>query len=165
MSNPPFVIGPGSTRYAYRDSGRPGDAVCAELAGTAADLLTEGGTRQEWLAGHPDPLLAHLAPARGLRLTQLADHDGDDWTVQTQIVTQTSGLGWAQELDPIALALVCGADGRVAIREQLAVLAAAFDTPEPALAAMAIPVVTQLVERGFLLPGELPGEHGLPADR
>jgi len=41
----------------------------------------------------------------------------------------------------------------VTIREQLAVLAAAFDTPEPVLAAMATPVVTQLVERGFLLPG------------
>jgi methylase of polypeptide subunit release factors len=268
VSNPPFVIGPGSTRYAYRDSGRPGDAVCAELAGAAGDVLTEGGTlqflanwvhvsgedwrdrvtgwiagtgcdawivqrevsdpveyvnlwlrdaseaydparaqawldwfdaqkieavgyglvtirragredpvvraddlrqtvtppmgeqiaawfdRQEWLVRHPDPLSARLARAPGLRLTQLADHDGDDWAVQTQIVTQTSGLGWAQELDSIALAVVSGADGQVAIREQLAVLAAAFDIPEPALTAMAIPVVTQLVERGFLLPAD-----------
>jgi hypothetical protein len=47
---------------------------------------------------------------------------------------------------------VSGADGSDPVREQLAVLAAAFDTPEPALAAMAAPVVTQLVERGFLVP-------------
>jgi hypothetical protein len=36
--------------------------------------------------------------------------------------------------------------------EQVTVLAGAFDTPEPVLAAMAVPVVTQLVERGYLVP-------------
>jgi hypothetical protein len=34
------------------------------------------------------------------------------------------------------------------------VLASAFDTPESVLAAMAVPVVAQLVERGFLIPAE-----------
>jgi hypothetical protein len=55
-------------------------------------------------------------------------------------------------VDPVTLALIDGADGTVPIREQIAVLAAAFDTPEPTLAAMAAPVVTQLVERGVLIP-------------
>jgi hypothetical protein len=36
--------------------------------------------------------------------------------------------------------------------QQLAILAEAFDTPEGVLASMATPVVTQLVERGFLIP-------------
>jgi methylase of polypeptide subunit release factors len=271
VSNPPFVIGPGSTRYTYRDSGRAGDAVCAELAGTAGTLLTEGGTlqflanwvhvsgedwrdrvsgwvagtgcdawivqrevsnpveyvnlwlrdasetydparaqawldwfdaqkiegigyglvtlrrteradplvraedlrqsvippmgaqvaawfdRQDWLAEHRDLLGARLTRAPGLRLTQHADHDGEDWAVQTQVLTQTEGLCWAQDVDPVALALVSGADGTVPIREQLAVLAVAFDTPEPVLSAMALPVVTQLVERGFLVAGVGPG--------
>jgi methylase of polypeptide subunit release factors len=266
VSNPPFVVGPGSTRYTYRDSGRAGDEVCAELAGAASGLLTEGGTmqflanwahvagedwrervsgwvvntgcdawivqrevsdpveyvnlwlrdaseaydparaqawldwfdaqhiegvgyglvtlrrtgrtdplvraeelrqsvtpplgtqitawfdRRDWTAGCTDLLSARLERAPGLRLTQHADHDGADWSVQTQVLTQTEGLGWAQEVDPVALALVSGADGTVSVREQLTVLAAAFDTPEPVLAAMAVPVVTQLVERGFLLP-------------
>ena len=52
VSNPPFVAGPGTATHAYRDSGRPGDAVCAELAAAAPDLLTEGGTMQylaNWL--------------------------------------------------------------------------------------------------------------------
>ncbi len=266
VSNPPFVIGPGSTRYTYRDSGRAGDAVCAELARAAGTLLNEGGTmqflanwvhasgedwrervsgwvagtgcdawivqrevsdpveyvnlwlrdaseaydaaraqawldwfdaqkiegvgyglvtmrrnekadplvraedvrqsvpppmgaqiaawfeRQDWLGVHPDLLDTHLTRAAGLRLTQFADHDGEDWSVQTQALTQTDGLCWAQDVDPVTLALVSGADGSVSVREQLMVLAVAFDTPEPALAAMAAPVVTQLVERGFLLP-------------
>jgi methylase of polypeptide subunit release factors len=268
VSNPPFVIGPGSTRYTYRDSGRPGDAICAELAGSARELLTEGGTmqflanwvhvtgedwhervagwvegsgcdawivqrevsdpveyvnlwlrdaseawdparaqawldwfdaqhieaigyglvtlrrnerkdptvrvddvrtathppsgadvaawfeRQDWLAAHPD-LLAHpLRRAPGLRLSQQASFvdDAGDWDVDTQVLAQTTGLGRSQEVDPVALALVSGADGSVPMQEQVAVLASAFDTPEPLLAAMAVPVVTQLLERGFLLP-------------
>ncbi len=32
VSNPPFVVGPGTTTHVYRDSGRVGDAIGAELA-------------------------------------------------------------------------------------------------------------------------------------
>ena len=46
VSNPPFVVGPGTTTHTYRDSGRAGDAVCAELAAAAPTLLTPGGTMQ-----------------------------------------------------------------------------------------------------------------------
>lgn len=52
VSNPPFVAGPGTTTHTYRDSGRPGDALCAELAAAAPRLLNEGGTMQylaNWL--------------------------------------------------------------------------------------------------------------------
>jgi Methyltransferase small domain len=266
VSNPPFVVGPGSTRYTYRDSGRAGDAVCAELAAAAPDLLTEGGTlqflanwlhvpgedwrdrvggwvagtgcdawivqrevsdpveyvnlwlrdaseafdparaqawldwfdtqkieavgfglvtlrragratpvvraedlrqsvaaplgtliaawldRQDWMAGQGDLLDTRLRRAPGLRLHQEADHDGEDWSVARQWLTQTDGLQWSEDVEPVALALVSGADGTVTVHDQLAVLAAAFETPVPLLAAMAGPVVRHLVERGFLLP-------------
>lgn len=46
VSNPPFVVGPGLATHVYRDSGRAGDGVCAELAGAAPTLLSEGGTLQ-----------------------------------------------------------------------------------------------------------------------
>jgi methylase of polypeptide subunit release factors len=52
VSNPPFVTGPGTATHTYRDSGRPGDAVCAELAAAAPGLLADGGTMQylaNWL--------------------------------------------------------------------------------------------------------------------
>jgi methylase of polypeptide subunit release factors len=52
VSNPPFVVGPGSTAFTYRDSGRPGDAVSAELVDVAPRLLNPGGTMQflaNWL--------------------------------------------------------------------------------------------------------------------
>jgi methylase of polypeptide subunit release factors len=269
VSNPPFVVGPGSTRYTYRDSGRAGDGVCAELAAAAPSLLSEGGTlqylanwlqvagedwhdrvagwvagtgcdawivqrevsdpveyvnlwlrdasepfdparaeawldwfdenriegvgyglvtirrsgrdhpvvrvedlrqapelslgaqvpgwfaRQDWLAAHPDPLDVTFTRAAGLRLTQEADQDGTDWAVGQQVLTLTDGLRWAEEIDPVALALVSGADGTVALRDQLDVLAAAFETPVRVLAAMAVPVVAHLVERGFLVPADL----------
>ncbi|WP_326554620.1 DUF7782 domain-containing protein [Micromonospora sp. NBC_01813] len=44
VSNPPFVVGPGTATHVYRDSGRIGDGVCAELAAAADDLLADGGT-------------------------------------------------------------------------------------------------------------------------
>jgi hypothetical protein len=46
VSNPPFVVGPGTATHTYRDSGRPGDGVCAELAAAAPGLLNPGGTLQ-----------------------------------------------------------------------------------------------------------------------
>lgn len=52
VSNPPFVAGPGTTDHTYRDSGRPGDAVCAELVAAAPRLLNDGGHMQflaNWL--------------------------------------------------------------------------------------------------------------------
>jgi methylase of polypeptide subunit release factors len=263
VSNPPFIVGPGTTRYTYRDSGRAGDGVSAELAASAGDLLTEGGTlqflanwlhiagedwrdrvagwvagtgcdawivqrevsdpveyvqlwlrdanepldparAQAWLdwfdatkaeavgfgivtmyrAGHDDPVVrveemrqsidgplgphisdwlarqaqlrsygdrlldARVRRAPGLRLTQEADHDGDDWAVDRQVVSLPDGLRWCEEVDPVALALLSGADATVTLRDQLTVLAAAFETPT--LPALAGPLVAHLVERGFL---------------
>jgi methylase of polypeptide subunit release factors len=266
VSNLPFVVGPGTTRFAYRDSGRAGDAVCAELAAAAPELLTEGtmqflanwlhisgedwhervagwvaGTgcdawitqlvqadpveyvrmwlrdaseeadphrAQEWLdwfdaanvagvgfgmvtlrrSGRADPVvrvealsqsigprmgpeiaawfdrqdwLTSVGPrlldvpyqrAAGLVLTQEAAFESGDWAVSRQILTVPDGPRWAQEVDPVALALVSGADGSVTMRDQLSVLASAFDTPPAELEAMAQPVVAHLIERGFLYP-------------
>jgi hypothetical protein len=113
--------------------------------------------RRDWLAGRAAngfaPLLSEcLRRSPDLRLTQEAEHDEEDWTVRRQTLTQTAGLHWTEDVDTVALALVSGADGRTPLRDQLAVLAAAFDMPVDALAAAATPVVAAMVERGFLLP-------------
>jgi methylase of polypeptide subunit release factors len=268
VSNPPFVVGPGTTRYTYRDSGRAADGVSAELARAGRDLLAEGGTlqflgnwlhvkgedwrdrvagwvadtgcdawiiqrevsdpseyvhlwsrdanetfdparAQAWLdwfdaarveavgfglvtlrqGGHERPVVRAedlrqrvdaplgtqvaawfdrqerlasttntgfldlaLRRADGITLTQQASHDGDDWSVDRQYVSLGDGLRWVEEVDPVVLALLSGADGRTTVRDQLAILAAAFDTPEPQLTDTAANAVARLVERGFLLP-------------
>jgi methylase of polypeptide subunit release factors len=71
VSNPPFVLGPGVTTHTYRDSGRAGDAVCAELAAAAPHLLADGGTMQ-FLANW-----AHVA--------------GEDW--QERVAGWVAGTG------------------------------------------------------------------------
>ncbi|MGI5215959.1 DUF7059 domain-containing protein [Plantactinospora sp. CA-290183] len=268
VSNPPFVVGPGTATHSYRDSGRAGDGVAAELAAAAPELLTEGGTMQYlanwlhvagedwaervagwfagtgldawviqrevadpmayvdlWLAdasegtdphraaawldwfdaqkveavgfglvnlrrgGHADPVLriedlrqtvqpplgeqvaawfdrqdwlrsrddAALLATRfravdGLTLRQEATMGAEGWAVDRQVLAMSHGLRWTEEVDPLVLALVGGADGRVPLREQLAVLALAHDVPEADLAEAAGPIIAHLVERGVILP-------------
>jgi hypothetical protein len=64
-------------------------------------------------------------------------------------VSLEAGLRWSEEVEPVALALIAGADGSATVADQLAILAAAFETP--ALASMGEPIVAYLVERGFLV--------------
>ncbi|RIV40957.1 methyltransferase domain-containing protein [Micromonospora radicis] len=267
VSNPPFVVGPGATTHVYRDSGRVGDAISAELAAAAPGLLTEGGTMQylanwvhvsgedwgervagwfagtgldawvvqrevadpmsyvdlwltdvgeadpqrmaDWLdwfdahkveaigfgivslrrGGHDDPVLrvedlrqrveaplgdriatwfdrhdwlreqgtegvlaARYRATDGLRLHQEATIGPEGWGVDRQVLTMPHGLRWTEEIDPLVLALVGGADGRLPLRDQLALLAAAHDVTVDELAEAAGPIVAHLVERGFVEP-------------
>jgi methylase of polypeptide subunit release factors len=267
VSNPPFVAGPGETTHTYRDSGRPGDAVCAELCAAAAGLLNPGGTMQflanwlhvrdedwadrvagwlagtgldawvvqrevsdpvayvnlwladagestrrrvEWLdwfdvqgveaiglglitlraGGHDDPtvrieelrqaveqpigarvaawfdrqdwlrrssdelLKAHVRAAPDLMLRQEARLRDEGWAVDTQQLALSGGLRWVEDVDPVALTLIGGCDGRLALRDQLDLLAAAHEVDATELAEVAVPLVARLVERGFLLPVE-----------
>ena len=268
VSNPPFVAGPGTATHAYRDSGRPGDAICAELAAAAPALLNPGGTIQflanwlhiagedwadrvaGWFAGtgmdvwaierevsdpmsyvdlwltdaaeDPDPqrvaawldwfdahkvdaigfglitarntgnqdpvvrvetlrqplakpfgpqvkawfqrqdwlgtqstealLATRYRAAPGLTLHQEATIGAQGWDVTRQSLVQTQGLGWSEEIDPVILALIGGCDGSVPLRDQIAVLAAAYQAPEVAFADVAALLVPGLVEHGFIEP-------------
>jgi hypothetical protein len=268
VSNPPFVVGPGTATHAYRDSGRPSDGVSAELAAAAPALLTEGGVMQylanwahvageEWAdrvagwvagtgldawviqrevadpvsyvdlwlsdAGEPHdparkaawldwfdahkieavgfglvtlcragaddpvvrvedlrqqvagPLGAQVAAwfdrqdflrvrdgaailagryraAEGLQLRQEATMGPEGWAVDRQVLAMPHGLRWSEEIDPLVLALVGGCDGRVPLRDQIAVLAVAHEVAEQDLAEAAVPIVAHLVERGVIEP-------------
>src|SRR5205807_8925459 len=88
--------------------------------------------------------------AAGLRLGQEATIGAEGWQVDRQLLGLPHGLRWTEEVDPLVLALVGGCDGTVPLRDQLAVLAAAHDVSEEALAEVTEPIVAHLVERGFL---------------
>lgn len=267
VSNPPFVVGPGTMTHSYRDSGREGDRMGAELAAIAPDLLAEGGTmqylanwlhvagedwgervaawftgtgldawviqrevaepmeyvnlwtsdvgerpdpqraavwldwfdahkveavgfgivnlrrsgndrpvirvedlrqavqpplgaqvaawfdRQDWLRARDDGLLdARYRAAPGLQLLQEATIGDEGWAVDRQVLVMPHGLRWSEEADPLVLALVGGCDGRLPLRDQLAVLAVAHGVSEADLAEAAAPIVAHLVERGVIEP-------------
>lgn len=84
VSNPPFIVGPASRRqFTYRDSGRAGDAVCAELVAAMPGLLTDGGYAQ---------FLANWShPAGGDWAQRLADWIAptglDAWVIQREVST------------------------------------------------------------------------------
>src|SRR5262249_43971744 len=90
--------------------------------------------------------------AAGLRLQQDAELGVDGWDVTTQNLVQTEGLRWTEEVDPVTLALVSGANGQIELREQLTLLETGYEVPPGTLAASAGVIVGHLVERGFLEP-------------
>ncbi|NUU20118.1 MAG: class I SAM-dependent methyltransferase, partial [Streptomycetaceae bacterium] len=80
VSNPPFVISPGS-RFTYRDGGLHGDKLCEFLVRQAPAHLTEGGTCQ---------LLANWQHVKGQdwreRLREWLPSSGYDvWVVQREL--------------------------------------------------------------------------------
>ncbi|MEP7054557.1 MAG: methyltransferase [Actinomycetota bacterium] len=83
-----------------------------------------------------------------VRLEQIAAAGADGWVVTGQRLL--GGLGPAIEIDPIGAALVSGADGQVALWQQLEILAAAYDLDVDELTAGALPAIRRLVQTGFL---------------
>jgi len=75
VSNPPFIVGPGFVPgeggFSYRDSGLPGDSVCAELVRGLPGRLADGGTAQllaNWVIGTSETWQERVAswlPAAG----------------------------------------------------------------------------------------------------
>jgi methylase of polypeptide subunit release factors len=267
VSNPPFVVGPGFTTHTYRDSGRAGDGVSAELAAAAPSLLNPGGTlqylanwvhvageewqdrvagwfagtgcdlwviqrevthpldyvrlwladaaeghdpqraaawlewfdqhkieavgfglvtarrsdrdspivvceelrqshdqplgdevarwfdRQEWLAATdlPTLLATRFRVAPGVVLKQEAAQADGGWEVSRQLLEMTTGLRWVEEIDPLIVSLAGGCDGRVPLRDQIAILAAAHEAPAELLGPALAGMVRHLVERGILI--------------
>jgi methylase of polypeptide subunit release factors len=85
VANPPFVITPRAATtpvYTYRDGGRSGDGVMAELVRGAADALTPGGVAQ--VLGNWEH---HRGTAWQDRITHWLDGtDLDAWVVQREVL-------------------------------------------------------------------------------
>jgi hypothetical protein len=107
------------------------------LAGLRAVAAAPGGVR----AARPS------RPA-GIVLDQEAHAGPDGWAVTEQRLRQTGGLRWSAPVDPAVAALVAGCDGSRTVAELGVVLELAYGVDEAQL----VPMVTGLVERGFLTP-------------
>jgi hypothetical protein len=275
VSNPPFVISPGGAGYDYRDSGLPGDDMCAALVREVPHVLAEGGTaqllanwvipsdvawterlhgwlagsgcdawvwqreiaepaeyvalwlrdagetpgtarwtrrydrwldwfaatgvvavgmglitmwrtassdpvvvledvpqaldqpvagalsawlaRQRWLAGRSAAALldATLVAAPDLERERTERLGPAGWLGGDDRLRQTSAMRWAVETDEVLAALIAGCDGTSPLSTPTALLAAALDRPLAEIADALLPVVRDLVGRGFLIPAEL----------
>lgn len=93
---------------------------------------------------------ARLVRARNVRLEQVAAAGVAGWTVTEQRLRLVSGLGSSIDIDPIGAALVAGANGDATLRQQLDVLAAAYEVDADDLTRSAVPAITALVQAGFL---------------
>jgi hypothetical protein len=66
--NPPYLISP-EARYAYRDSGLPGDSVSRSVVEAAPSVLNDGGGRTSWSAGRIRPTIRGARWGPGSRTT------------------------------------------------------------------------------------------------
>jgi hypothetical protein len=112
--------------------------------------------RQRWLASVSDAelLRAPLTAADGVvrdRIEVLAD---GGWRTEVNRLRQTRDMRWSLDVDDAFSALVAGCDGSRPLEAVIVVLAAALEADADDVAAETLPVVRDLVSRGFLLPPE-----------
>jgi methylase of polypeptide subunit release factors len=111
--------------------------------------------RQRWLAAHDDAALraATLRCGEGVVRTRHDVPAAEGWHTVTQQLRQQFGMRWELEVDDALAGLVVACTGAVPLAVLLEVLAGAVDAGTDEVAAAVLPVVRDLVARGFLEPG------------
>ncbi|HZZ97421.1 MAG TPA: methyltransferase [Jatrophihabitantaceae bacterium] len=136
--------------------------VCEDVpqAVTAPAGTHIGGwfARQDWLARHDDPALltSRLRVAEGVLRTRHDLPSSAGWRTELEQLRQSGGMRWELEVDEPVAGLVAACRGAVPLAVTFAVMASAFDVPTDQLAASLLPVVRDLIARGFLEPEAAP---------
>jgi len=114
--------------------------------------------RTRWLDAHDDAALlaATLRCADGVVRVRddLRDETGSGWRTALSRLRQSHGMRWELEVDDAVAAVVAACDGDTPLGIPLAVLASSLDREPGEVAAALVPVVRDLVQRGFLVPNE-----------
>jgi hypothetical protein len=85
-----------------------------------------------------------------LERQQLRDASG--WRTAASRLRQAHGLRWEIEVDEAVATLLAGCDGELPLRVPLGLLAASLAATAADVARALVPVVRDLVGRGFLEP-------------
>lgn len=110
--------------------------------------------RRRWLAKHDDTALLRARLRRGDGLIR-THHDLlgiDGWRTELVQLRQTTGMCWELPADDAIAGLVAACDGRAPLALLVDLLAATADATTDAVVAAVVPVVRDLVGRGFLEP-------------
>lgn len=113
--------------------------------------------RQRWLAAAEDAevLDRPLRAANDLIRTTDSVSGDDGWTGAGERLRQSHGMRWEAEVDDAIAAVVAASSGTVPLRRVVALLAASLGAAADDVATAVIPVVRDLIGRGFLVPEEL----------
>jgi methylase of polypeptide subunit release factors len=110
--------------------------------------------RQAWLADRSDAILlgSALRAADGVVRTRHDVLTSAGWQAELATLRQTGGMRWEVETDDAIAAVLAGCDGSTPLGTLLALLAATSGDATEDIATAALPVVRDLVGRGFLEP-------------
>jgi methylase of polypeptide subunit release factors len=161
------AVGMGLVTLWRSESGSP-TVVCEDVpqpieqpAGTYLPAWIE---RARWLSGRADAALlaARLRCADGVVRVRddLRDDSGAGWRTELSRLRQSYGMRWELEVDDAVAAVVAACDGDTTLAVPVAVLASSLGREPGDVAAALLPVVRDLVQRGFLLPPAVPPAAG-----
>lgn len=124
------------------------DVVDQPVATTWGEEVTAHFARRALLEG--DLLDARLTLREDVRLAEVSRRTGEGWEPVRQVLQQEAGLRWSGSTDAYGASLLAACDGSQRLGDLVALLAAAIDEPVGALTEQVLPVLTELVARGFL---------------
>lgn len=152
------VLGIGMGLITIWHSGRADPViVCEDVAQPVQQpvgaAIAQWHRRATWLAGLPDSALlgSRLVVAPGVVLTRDHVSSADGWQHTAARLRQLGSMRWELDVDEHIAALL-GALPSATPAVAVAVLAATLDVPEETVAEGVVPVLRDLVTRGFLLP-------------
>lgn len=110
--------------------------------------------RQRWLAAHDDGALlgSRLRCAEGVVRVRHDLLGADGWATELSQLRQSHGMRWEIEVDDAVAAVVAACTGAVELSIALTVLASSLAVALADVAEPLVPVVRDLIERGYLLP-------------
>ncbi len=133
-----------------------------DLGTSPGSAIAAGFERLGWLAEVGDDprrlLEARLVVGEAVRLDQRHRWTPGGWALDEAELRQLGPLGFSGSIDPQMGALLTGCDGSSRLGDVVHALAGSLGTPPEDLALQVVPIVHQLVERGFLVPGGQPDQ-------
>ncbi|THV31258.1 methyltransferase [Glycomyces paridis] len=149
------VTGVGFGFVSVRRVEDPTEVVCEEVRHAVqtpwADRVVDWFSLREKDLEPQTLWTARLRVADGVALRQSAALGAEGWDVDRQWLQQAHRMRYAEEVDPLVVALLGACDGEAEVRLQVQLLADTYGAEPAMLYAQLYPVIRRLLERGFLV--------------